>query len=150
MKLYKALLIRDITTPLWSAKKGDEVLAKHRCYREDGEYFDIVGDWEDGFKCVRYDELDIIDVVEANTTPSIPQADSDSYEMVNHPTHYNNYTIECIEMMRRIWGDEVTAQWCEMTAFKYRMRVGTKPDNPIEQDLSKEEWYLSKAKELRQ
>ena len=36
-----------------------------------------------------------------------------------------------------------------MTAFKYRMRVGTKPDNSVEQDLQKERWYLNKAKELR-
>lgn len=32
------------------------------------------------------------------------------YEQVNHPQHYNNYGVECIEMMRRIWGDEATAQ----------------------------------------
>ena len=69
--------------------------------------------------------------------------------MVNHPSHYNTYQVECIEMMRRIWGDETTAAWCEMTAFKYRMRVGTKPDNSVEQDLAKEKWYLDKAKELR-
>ena len=72
-----------------------------------------------------------------------------SYEMVNHPTHYNNYSIEVIDMMRYIWGNENTALWCEMTAFKYRMRMGTKPDNSIEQDLDKEDWYLRKAKELR-
>jgi hypothetical protein len=30
------------------------------------------------------------------------------------------------------------------------MRMGTKPDNSIEQDLKKEQWYLNKAKELRQ
>lgn len=36
-----------------------------------------------------------------------------------------------------------------MTAFKYRMRLGTKPDNPMDQDLAKERWYLAKAKELR-
>lgn len=74
---------------------------------------------------------------------------SNTYENVDHPPHYNTYGVECIEMMRRIWGDEATAQWCEITAFKYRMRVGTKPDNPIEQDLAKERWYLDKAKKLR-
>lgn len=52
-------------------------------------------------------------------------------------------------MMRRIYGDENTAKWCEMTALKYRMRMGTKDNNPIEQDLAKESWYLNKAKELR-
>ena len=52
-------------------------------------------------------------------------------------------------MFRRIYGDEATALWCEMTALKYRMRMGTKEDNPIEQDLAKEKWYLNKAKELK-
>ena len=35
-----------------------------------------------------------------------------------------------------------------MTAFKYRMRMGTKLGNTIEQDLKKEKWYLDKKKEL--
>ena len=75
---------------------------------------------------------------------------SQPYGMVNNPKHYNNYSIEVIEMMEGIWGKEQTALWCEMTAYKYRMRVGTKPDNSIEQDLAKEKWYLDKAKELRE
>lgn len=73
----------------------------------------------------------------------------ETYNFVDHPTHYNTYDIEVIEMMRRIWGDEKVADWCEITAFKYRMRVGSKPDNPIKQDLEKEQWYIAKAKELR-
>lgn len=72
------------------------------------------------------------------------------YEMVNHPSHYNNYDKEVIDMMVDIWGKENTALWCKLTAFKYRMRMGTKPDNSIEQDLKKEQWYLNKAKELLQ
>ena len=76
-------------------------------------------------------------------------SNSEKYEHVNHPSHYNNYNIEVIDMMERIWGKENTALWCEMTAFKYRMRVGTKPDNSIEQDLKKERWYLDKAKEIK-
>lgn len=71
------------------------------------------------------------------------------YEMVNHPSHYNNYDIEVIDMIERIWGIDAVIQWCEITAFKYRMRVGTKPGNSIEQDLNKEQWYLNKAKEYR-
>ena len=45
-----------------------------------------------------------------------------------------------------IFGRESTRQWCVMTAFKYRMRLGLKDD--IQQDLAKEQWYLNKAKEL--
>ena len=74
---------------------------------------------------------------------------NETYEMVNSPKHYNNYSMECIDMMAMIWGAEATAAWCEMTALKYRMRVGLKPDNPIEQDLEKEAWYLARANELR-
>ena len=69
--------------------------------------------------------------------------------MVNHPSHYNNYDVEAIEMIRRIWGDAATALWCEITAFKYRMRLGEKPKNPIEQDLEKEKWYLNKYRDIK-
>ena len=72
-----------------------------------------------------------------------------AYEHVEHPAHYNTYGQETIDMMLAIWGKEKVADWCEITAFKYRMRMGTKPDNSIEQDLKKEQWYLNKAKELR-
>ena len=69
-----------------------------------------------------------------------------SKEMVNHPSHYNQYPIETIDMMVSIFGKEAARQWCIMTAFKYRMRLGYKDD--INQDLAKEQWYLNKAKEL--
>ena len=71
------------------------------------------------------------------------------YEMVNHPSHYNQYDIEVIDMIIKIWGPEAAALWCDITAFKYRMRMGTKPDNSIEQDIKKEQWYLNKAKEIK-
>ena len=73
-----------------------------------------------------------------------------NYEHVEHPAHYNTYGQETIAMMVAIWGEEKVADWGEITAFKYRMRMGSKPDNSIEQDLKKEQWYLNKAKELRQ
>ena len=71
-------------------------------------------------------------------------------EMVNHPAHYNAPgRKECIEEMVDIWGAEQTAVWCEMTAYKYEYRAGTKDGNSKEQDLAKRQWYLDKAKELR-
>ena len=91
------------------------------------------------------------DLVEHDAKTEKSSNDEDKqygYEYVNHPQHYNNYDVEVVEMMRRIWGDEDTAKWCKMTAFKYRMRMGTKPDNDISQDIKKEQWYLNKAKEL--
>ena len=74
------------------------------------------------------------------------QIDTDSspgYEFVNHPSHYNQYDKEVVEMMNAIWGPEETAIWCKLTAFKYRMRLGLKPGETVERDLEKEKVYLS-------
>ena len=72
----------------------------------------------------------------------------DEYDMVN-PSHYKDKPIETIEKMRRIWGDEMTSIYCDMTAFKYRERIGDKPGQPLEQEIKKIKWYESKSKELR-
>lgn len=64
-----------------------------------------------------------------------------------NPDHYKSYSVETIDMMIAIYGKEKVAIHCELTAFKYRQRLGKK-DN-LEQDLGKEKWYLDKAKELR-
>ena len=72
----------------------------------------------------------------------------DDANAVNHPSHYNNYSVEVLEMMRGIWGDEKVAIFCELNAFKYRMRMGLKEGNPIEQDLAKEKFYLDYMKKL--
>ena len=63
-----------------------------------------------------------------------------------NPSHYRQYDVESIEMMRRVWGDKEVAAFCKLNAFKYRMRVGHK-DDPS-QDLKKESWYLDKHAEL--
>ena len=88
--------------------------------------------------------------IEGKKTGKILVGENTAYEMVNHPTHYNQYDIEVIDMIIRIWGPEAAALWCDITAFKYRMRMGTKPDNSIEQDIKKEQWYLNKSKEIRE
>lgn len=87
--------------------------------------------------------------IEGKETGKIVVGENSAYEMVNHPTHYNQYDIEVIDMIIRIWGPEAAALWCDITAFKYRMRMGTKPGNSIDQDINKERWYLNKAAELK-
>jgi hypothetical protein len=72
----------------------------------------------------------------------------EQYDYIN-PSHYQNSGKEVWEMMVDVWGVEAFIKHCEMCAFKYRMRLGLKPEQPIERDLSKAEWYESKAKELR-
>lgn len=71
------------------------------------------------------------------------------YEHVNHPNHYNTFSKEVIDMMVDIWGVEKTIAFCEMNAFKYKMRMGDKPNQPLDQDFKKASWYINKAKELK-
>ena len=71
-------------------------------------------------------------------------------EQVNHPAHYNiPGRKECIEEMIDKWSAELTAIWCEMTAYKYEYRAGLKDGNSKEQDMAKRDWYLRKASEIR-
>ena len=71
-----------------------------------------------------------------------------SYDYVN-PSHYKQSDMEVWEMMLAIWGKDAFIKHCEMTAFKYRMRVGLKPGQSIGRDLSKAKWYEDKANELK-
>lgn len=75
----------------------------------------------------------------------------DNTKPYNHinPSHYKRYSHEVIDMMVKIYGLEAVALYCEMNAFKYTMRVGMKPDQPIERDVEKRDWYLNKSAELR-
>ena len=70
------------------------------------------------------------------------------YDYVN-PSHYKKGSKEVIDMMLDIWGAEKLIAHCEMCAFKYRMRLGEKPDQPIQRDLDKAKWYETTANELR-
>ncbi len=65
---------------------------------------------------------------------------------VNHPTHYNNGKVECIEAMVSAYGAEAVKHFCICNAFKYIWR--TEQKNGIE-DIDKAIWYLTKYKELK-
>lgn len=66
-----------------------------------------------------------------------------------NPNHYKQGRKEVIEMMIDIWGIENTIIFCEMNAFKYRMRVGLKENQPVKQEIDKAIWYEKKAIELK-
>ena len=76
-----------------------------------------------------------------------PEHPHEEYDYIN-PAHYQEFSVEVIDMMAAIWGKEATALHCEMCAFKYRLRIGSKPNQSIEDELGKINWYMEKAKEL--
>ena len=59
-------------------------------------------------------------------------------DTVNHPPHYNNGGMECIDYIRQQLGDEFSS-YCQGNVIKYLHRWRYK--NGIE-DLKKAEWYL--------
>lgn len=73
---------------------------------------------------------------------------NNDYDYIN-PSHYKVGGKEVYEMMIDVWGKEKYIAYCEMNAFKYRMRLGHKPDQPIERDLNKARWYEEMAYKLK-
>lgn len=69
-----------------------------------------------------------------------PKEKADKSDAVNHPSHYTDFPVEAIDMMFKIWGKELVIAYCEMNAFKYRMRAGKKRD--ALEDLKKADKYM--------
>ena len=71
-------------------------------------------------------------------TVSIPEKDN-----IN-PDHYKSSTsLECIEAMEMIFGNEAVYDFCVLNAFKYIWRWKHKNGS---EDLDKAKWYLTRAK----
>lgn len=52
-------------------------------------------------------------------------------------------------MMIDVFGKDNYRVFCEMNAFKYRMRLGHKPDQDIKREYDKIKWYENKLQELK-
>ena len=115
-------------------------------YEGDGTETIIVK--ESGPDCEDVHDADEPSIIKGEETWGRDCVPTSDYESVNHPQHYNNYDVEVIDMMERIFGTEAVISFCKLNAFKYRMRAGTKPTSTADEDLRKEQWYLSKMREL--
>ena len=61
---------------------------------------------------------------------------------VNHPAHYTECSLECIDVMLAVFGRRAVTDFCILNAFKYMWRFEHK--NGLE-DLQKAERYLAMA-----
>lgn len=65
---------------------------------------------------------------------------------VNHPKHYERFcSLECIDVMELIFGQEAVFNFCMCNAFKYLWRFRNK--NGLE-DLNKADWYVRYASNM--
>ena len=62
-------------------------------------------------------------------------------DMVNNPSHYNEFGIECIDAIQAATGSEFKS-YLQGNIMKYLWRYRYK-GKPVE-DLQKAEWYLSR------
>lgn len=67
-------------------------------------------------------------------------------DIVNHPSHYTNGDIECIDAMIAAFGTEFVMHYCICNAFKYLWRCEHKGSRAI--DIQKAQWYLNKWEQL--
>lgn len=67
-------------------------------------------------------------------------------EMVNHPSHYNQGSMECIDAIVGAYGIEEAKVFCKINAFKYLWRLGHK--DAEQQEIGKIKWYLDKYVDL--
>ena len=65
---------------------------------------------------------------------------------VDHPNHYNQGGMECIDEMLLIFGKDAVMNFCLCNAWKYRYRANAKNG---QEDLDKANWYINKYKELK-
>ena len=66
-------------------------------------------------------------------------------DLVNHPVHYNNGSIECIEAIEAMLTHEEFIGYLRGNSLKYRWRFRYK--NGL-QDLDKADWYENKLKQI--
>lgn len=81
-----------------------------------------------------------------NSTPTYRGGEAPNVpEMVNHPDHYNNGNIECIDALAAATeGLRGIEAFCTANAIKYLWRWKWKNG---EQDLDKAMWYINYLKE---
>lgn len=66
-------------------------------------------------------------------------------DSVNHPAHYTQGDIECIDAMISAFGKDAVKTYCKINAFKYIWRTDYKNGT---EDVKKAVWYLNKFLEL--
>lgn len=68
-------------------------------------------------------------------------------DSINHPGHYTQAPIECIDAMLALFGPDALADHCLLCAFKYLWRARAK--NTELENIRKAHWYLEKYISLK-
>ena len=68
-----------------------------------------------------------------------------NYDAKGNASHYNSERINAIHIFERTFGTLAVMHFCEINALKYRLRIGKKKNQSLEQEVLKAEWYENAA-----
>lgn len=125
--------------------KEKQKAISHYCYGREcpGCLLESTHDVEMCYSNLDYVEEHFNRLVEHGELPAeVPDETSSN---VDHPSHYNQGGIECIDAMVAAFGKVAVENFCLLNAFKYVWRNRDK--NGFE-DIDKAIWYLKKFEEL--
>lgn len=88
------------------------------------------------------DRLTTAEIAIVNNTRETKEVELDN---VNHPTHYNKGTMECLDVIKACLSDSEFKGFLKGNVLKYMYRKGDKGD--ALEDLNKACWYAKKLKE---
>lgn len=83
-------------------------------------------------------------MTEQNSTKKL---DNGRYDEHGNAKHYDELSVNAFFIFENCYGTNNTALYFEMTALKYRIRIGRKGDEQLE--LAKIKWYERAAEYLR-
>lgn len=100
-----------------------------------------------GINTIGKEKTEVKKKKEERTVGIAEQTEQNEQDNVNHPKHYEGHcSIECIDNMRLIFGNQRVTDYCIVNAYKYLSRYKYK--NGYE-DLKKAKWYLDEAEVLK-
>jgi hypothetical protein len=67
---------------------------------------------------------------------------------VDHPAHYNQGSIECIDAIESALGPAGALAFCQGNVLKYVWRAGLKDGEKTVHDFNKAQWYLKRGIEI--
>ena len=73
--------------------------------------------------------------------PTLRSVKSLTQEAVDHPSHYTQGAVECIDAIEAALGREGFRAFCRGSAIKYLWRTDLKNG---EEDLLKAQWYIKR------
>lgn len=129
-------------------KKGDILVCNSKVLSDftEGKKYTIEGFYDMGYGIITTNDINHKAQICNDLVKSNFLLVTDFSDNVNHPSHYTQGGIECIDAMESAYGTEAVIMFCMCNAFKYQWRFNKKNGR---EDILKCQWYQNKMVELQ-